>query len=1360
MSVTMNPRVKSEFDLTGYTGIKGVVYGLGNLTWSSFVKTTTISDNVGLFYTGSEVVIDADKRAAQQGVDPTVLRIRVRDSSSRRYKSVTARLYPDGMLCWAAAAANVLTYTGWGEKVVSVGSVNTTDYVLNLFRNNNRINYGQDWSPWHLTCNGGDSTHAMNWFFTGILGELGTSVVNANVRGGTYYTGVNVAKYVQNVKIDEKIAGSGISLMNRVEKTLAAAGGVCLAVLFEKEGVLDGGGHEITVYGLAVDKTKKTSDKNYYRGVFISDSDDDIAATSLDAPNRIRYVELAWSSKYQAYTFENYVKPVAVVTEATLLSAYDENAGTPQVVSILNREPDDTVWWMPKNYPRRYIVSADGATEQPVERIAAGETYTAVTGEWWEDTEIYGTLNLVKNSIAVNPFVGDGGTLTVARGGWLGGGVWIAGTLDLRGKTYVEKSSIQSGETPAVDFLLFGNAPDRDAAYLKNYKYLTGDFDVQVSIDNAQETGVYRLATGATGFNTVVELGMVDASGEDGDAESGEYRGIGWLSIGSELRADGRRYWLQLDRKGNLSFSIETADSDGPTHQNLTVSGAYASFAADTVSVNTRLTDNADLYVADGATVVGVTVADRSALYLAGTARGGISIDRNSFLVLDEGASPEGALAVSGWVEVDGPVTADRAVFQVSMSRRKMADGPIFEGIDNLTGAQYLLQWDGRAANGSVYFASGAVTDDFCVIVGDSARTLWVNHTLQFGKKVYSLQSDGDTVMFSIAGSGGKMPGAPKISPEQFEDCVSAEIDWGSTSVRNEYRINDGTWKLYVGEVTAEADDAVFARGTNASGSVIFGRQKAFFGGGGTVVSDGTPVPGNLDSGDRGGSYRSDMRSTERCDASGALSAYTYKHTVKETADGSLKMPAGGSVAGRIAGFAKVELSGVTVGGDVLSTGAGDIGLWTGLETESDLEILLPAELSSSASAGNYSRTEQAEISFDGATRVAKLGWTERSRSAGSANLRNTAVAGVIEGFHKVTIENTAGTQLAVGAISGGDVYYDYAQEIHSENGTVATHAYALTATLKTAGTLRASSVRIDGTVSGFDRVTLEDAQADTVDGFRKTMAASDGVITQKWTAAATGEFAHCQIDMAGGFSTLKVSDSVVRQVIGGAWVYANDAWTATAGGTLRLDGNAVVGAVDDVAAIKITGATNRIFGTVTGVKSVSVGAGERLELSTEALTALTALGKKFSCHSSVARYDLGAAEIAAAFTTGTRELTDNTLDSESILSGGVRGWLGNRAESELARTYLDTVDFFRLDAAENDLSGWQITGADRSLEVRVFVRKDGAWDAGTVIAGENGVWNLSATDLSDSETYRIGVSIAPDSPLGIYGYGVESRLA
>ncbi|NLF31886.1 MAG: hypothetical protein GX591_13485 [Planctomycetes bacterium] len=167
----------------------------------------------------------------------------------------------DNQMCWAATAANILQWTGWGRVDDGTGAVLAdADAIFDYFVD-------------HWTDVGGMMSVGWDWWFDGTSstqGRAGWSQVD--VPGGGFHAGVDpVHLYVRFQETS--------NLLWAIDILLHGGYGVGAAIYRPN---LSGGlyGHSLTVWGIDV------LDDDYL-GLWVSDSDD--AKHLADPPDALRY---------------------------------------------------------------------------------------------------------------------------------------------------------------------------------------------------------------------------------------------------------------------------------------------------------------------------------------------------------------------------------------------------------------------------------------------------------------------------------------------------------------------------------------------------------------------------------------------------------------------------------------------------------------------------------------------------------------------------------------------------------------------------------------------------------------------------------------------------------------------------------------------------------------------------------------------------------------------------------------------------------------------------------------------------------------------------------------------------------------
>jgi uncharacterized repeat protein (TIGR01451 family) len=184
----------------------------------------------------------------------------------------------DDLMCWAAGAANILEWTGWGFVNDPIeGQIKNSDEMFHV------INH-------HWEDLGADAKIALVWWFNGSdISPSGWAHVDV-AGGGNYWPGYNVDDYMQTY--------AGPETLEHIDTYLSSGMGVAL-------GIYDGG-HCITCWGIKFDDTvnKTTDPHDYYKGVYVTDSDNNKwANASTPPPDTIEYYNVTYNSTSNRWDF-------------------------------------------------------------------------------------------------------------------------------------------------------------------------------------------------------------------------------------------------------------------------------------------------------------------------------------------------------------------------------------------------------------------------------------------------------------------------------------------------------------------------------------------------------------------------------------------------------------------------------------------------------------------------------------------------------------------------------------------------------------------------------------------------------------------------------------------------------------------------------------------------------------------------------------------------------------------------------------------------------------------------------------------------------------------------------------------------
>lgn len=156
----------------------------------------------------------------------------------------------DENLCWAASTSNLLTYTGWAAQA----GFTSTDDVFEAF-----ISAFDD--------DGGNVEYATGWFLDGVAAPGGAQPASGT---GRYLPQYNYTDVVETFDVYNGIEEHLKTVYDRIKNGY----GVSLSLdIYGSQGYE--GGHAVTCWGFVTDIRYPRTSKQFYKNVFITDSDSD-----------------------------------------------------------------------------------------------------------------------------------------------------------------------------------------------------------------------------------------------------------------------------------------------------------------------------------------------------------------------------------------------------------------------------------------------------------------------------------------------------------------------------------------------------------------------------------------------------------------------------------------------------------------------------------------------------------------------------------------------------------------------------------------------------------------------------------------------------------------------------------------------------------------------------------------------------------------------------------------------------------------------------------------------------------------------------------------------------------------------------
>ena len=305
----------------------------------------------------------------------------------------------DSNLCWAAAASNILHYTGWGAKAHE--SLTGPDAVFQQF-----IGYFND--------SGLNSEDGIRWFFSGINLLQGSSY-GAQVKNGYGQYGF-LPDYAPGSLMRAYSIINDSSQPNDLDTvlTLLRKGWGCtLSLGWYKpygDGYCRNNGHAVTLWGYLRKKSFEALDPNDYTALLISDSDSDKAgkytvAAARNAENRLTLTDLSYVG-FKDYTSSSQRYGQTVSTWQ--LTGYRKEIGLLEFAAALQPYSDSIPredWSAP--HGDRFDPETPDFSAGLLLRDAGGlETETFVTGDTGaaEVSLFYGVRNDYFSWTAPHPF--------------------------------------------------------------------------------------------------------------------------------------------------------------------------------------------------------------------------------------------------------------------------------------------------------------------------------------------------------------------------------------------------------------------------------------------------------------------------------------------------------------------------------------------------------------------------------------------------------------------------------------------------------------------------------------------------------------------------------------------------------------------------------------------------------------------------------------------------------------------------------------------------------------------------------------------------------------------------------------------
>ena len=275
-SIYYNGRLLMTVTPVGFSEPDAAVMSGGAPTCTGFYKTTfSIDDTREIFLTGltestlGQVQTELTASALEDRYF-SLTNVDFIDAEKEFTDVAEGEIASDANLCWAAAASNMLRFSGWGSEA----GFRTEDDLFESFIS-------------AFTDAGGSYTYGLDWFFNGyyaMQGNDGWAQLRAPGESGKYLSEYPADSLYQTYEISNHIDNLR-PVLDALERDCAV--GISIGNYLSSFRI---GGHAITLWGYLHDTSASPYSKEAYPAIFISDSDSDKYDGELrrQAPNRLR----------------------------------------------------------------------------------------------------------------------------------------------------------------------------------------------------------------------------------------------------------------------------------------------------------------------------------------------------------------------------------------------------------------------------------------------------------------------------------------------------------------------------------------------------------------------------------------------------------------------------------------------------------------------------------------------------------------------------------------------------------------------------------------------------------------------------------------------------------------------------------------------------------------------------------------------------------------------------------------------------------------------------------------------------------------------------------------------------------------
>ena len=215
----------------------------------------------------------------------------------------------DDMLCWAASAANVIHYTGWGRKAGFEDEDDLFEAFVDAFDNK-----------------AGHPYFGFMWFFNGI--NTAQNIDDKSHVKNYGETGGYLTDYYSTELID--YLDDPFKRIHRMTDHLRDGDGVSMAIVEYSNGQPTGG-HALTVWGYIYDnrfESENDLEPEYLKALIISDSDSDrLGDERRSSPNKLHIMNTVPYNEngVKSWRADTYATGSKVINSFTILKAYSDD---------------------------------------------------------------------------------------------------------------------------------------------------------------------------------------------------------------------------------------------------------------------------------------------------------------------------------------------------------------------------------------------------------------------------------------------------------------------------------------------------------------------------------------------------------------------------------------------------------------------------------------------------------------------------------------------------------------------------------------------------------------------------------------------------------------------------------------------------------------------------------------------------------------------------------------------------------------------------------------------------------------------------------------------------------------------------